>query len=93
MYGLKHFPREWNHKIDAYFLIQKFERNYANHNVYFKRVIKINYVIIILHVDDPMLAYNDLIFLKNTKDYLLKKFEMVDLSEIQYCLRIQKKCV
>jgi DNA phosphorothioation-dependent restriction protein DptG len=41
-----------------------------------------------LYVDDLILASNDLTFLKETKDYFLKKFEMVDLNEIQYCLRI-----
>jgi hypothetical protein len=39
-------------------------------------------VIIILYVDDVILAFNDLILLKETKDNLLKKFEMVNLGEI-----------
>jgi hypothetical protein len=93
LYGLKHSPDEWNHSIDAYFLNQKFEKNYASHSGYFKRVKKNFYVIIILYVDDLILASNDLTFLKETKDYFSKKFEMVDLNEIQYCLRIQINCV
>jgi hypothetical protein len=32
LYGLKQFPHEWNRKINAYFLSQKFERSYVNHN-------------------------------------------------------------
>ncbi len=43
---------------------------------------------IILYVDDLILASNDLTLLKETKDNLSKKFKMLDLSEIQYCLGI-----
>jgi hypothetical protein len=38
----------------------------------------------ILYVDDLILAFNDLILLKETKDSLLNFFEMVDLGDIQY---------
>ncbi len=37
LYGLKHSACVWNHKIDAYFLFAKFENNYVDHIVYFKR--------------------------------------------------------
>jgi hypothetical protein len=47
-----------------------------------------SYVIIILYVDDLILASNDLILLKETKDNLSKKFEMVNLGEIKCCLGI-----
>jgi hypothetical protein len=39
-------------------------------------------VIIILHVDDLIVTFNDLALLKNTKENILKNFEMVDLNEI-----------
>jgi hypothetical protein len=35
-----------------------------------------------------ILAFNDLTLLKKTKNNLLKKIEIVDLTEIQHCLRI-----
>jgi hypothetical protein len=50
---------------------------------YFKKVQKNSHVIIILDVYDLILAFNDLTLLKEKKDNLLKKFEMVDLCEIQ----------
>jgi hypothetical protein len=46
-------------------------------------------VIIILDVDDLILAFDDLTLLKKKKDNLLKKFEMVDLGEIQYFLGLK----
>jgi hypothetical protein len=86
--GLKQVSHELMDKINAYFLSQEFEKNYVDHNVYFKRVQKNFFVIIILYVDDMILAFNDLSLLKETKDNLSKKFEMVDLNKIQYCLGI-----
>jgi len=56
LYGLKQFPYEWNHKINAYFLSQKFERSFVDHNIYFKKTQKKLYVIIALHVDDLILT-------------------------------------
>jgi hypothetical protein len=50
-------------------------------------------VIITLYVDDLILPSIDLILLKGTKDNLLKKIEMVDLGDVQYCLGIQINCV
>ncbi len=52
-----------------------------------KRVM-VTILTIILYVDDLILASNDLTLLKETKDNLSKKFKMLDLSEIQYCLGI-----
>ncbi len=50
--------------------------------------IMVTILIITLYVDDLNLAFNDLTLLKETKDNLSKKIEMVDLSEIQYYSRI-----
>jgi ATP-binding cassette subfamily B (MDR/TAP) protein 1 len=37
LYGLEEYFHEWNHKINAYFLSQTFERSFVDHNVYFRR--------------------------------------------------------
>jgi ATP-binding cassette subfamily B (MDR/TAP) protein 1 len=64
LYGLKQSPREWNHKINAYFLSQEFEKSYGDHNVYLKIIQKNFYVIINFSVVDLILAFNDLLLLK-----------------------------
>jgi hypothetical protein len=82
LYGLKQSPCEWNYNSHACFLLQKFEKSFIDHNVYFKRIFLNAYVIITLYVDDLILASNDLILLKEIKDSLSKKFKMVHLNEI-----------
>jgi ATP-binding cassette subfamily B (MDR/TAP) protein 1 len=76
-----------------FFLSQEFKRSYVDHIIYFKRVQENSYVIIALYVDDLILAFNDLILLKETMDNFLKKFGMVNLGENRYCLGIQINCV
>jgi len=88
LYSLKHYPHGWNHKI-MHIFSQEFEGIFVDHIVYFKRVQKNSHVIIILDVDDLILAFNDLTLLKKKKDNLLKKFEIVDLGEIQYFLGLK----
>jgi hypothetical protein len=80
LYGLKQFSHEWNDKINAYFLFKKFERSYVDHNVYFKRILKNSFVIIIFVCWLMILAFNDLTLLKETKDILSKKFQMADFK-------------
>jgi len=76
-----------------FFLFQEFKGSYVDHTIYFKRVQENSYVIIALYVDDLILAFNDLILLKETTDNFLKKFETVNLGENQYYLGIQINCV
>ena len=37
LYGLKHAPREWYSKMDAFLLLQNFQRCKSDTNVYIKR--------------------------------------------------------
>jgi hypothetical protein len=69
-------------KIDAYFLFKGFENNYVNHNSYFKRAHGNYIVFITFGVINFILAFNDLILLKETKGNILKKFKVVDLNDI-----------
>jgi hypothetical protein len=85
--GLKHSPRAWNHKIDAYFLFAKFEIITLT-TLYISKGLRNSFVIIILYVD-IILAFSDFTLLKGTKNNLFKKFEITDPCEIQCFLGIQ----
>jgi hypothetical protein len=60
--------------------------------LYISKGLRNSFVIIILYVD-IILVSNDFILLKETKNNLFKKFEIVDLGEIQCFLGIQVNCV
>lgn len=49
--GLEQPLHVWNHKVDAYFLFEKFERSSTNHSLYFNRVERNSFMILILYVD------------------------------------------
>lgn len=47
------------------------------------------YILLVLYVDDILLANNDIGLLHDTKRFLSKKFEMKDLSDASFVLGIQ----
>jgi hypothetical protein len=68
---------------------KEFEFFFVNHNISFRKAQGNLFVIITLYVNGLILASNDLILLKEFEFSFLKKFEMVNLCEIQYFLEIQ----
>jgi hypothetical protein len=90
LYGLKQSLHVWNRNIDACLLFEEFEKNYVDYYTYFKRANGNSFVMIILYFDDLIVAFNDLTLLGKN---LLKKFEMVNLCEIQYLLGVQENDV
>ena len=64
-----------------------FKENQVDECVYMKIEGK-DFIFLILYVDDILLATTSLMLLKNTKDFLLKNFDMKDLGEARYVLGI-----
>ncbi len=48
-------------------------------------------MILVLYVDDVIIVHNSLLLLQETKQYLSKEFEMVDMGPLQYFLGIKFK--
>lgn len=87
LYGLKQSGREWYKRLDEFVTRQGGCRNEADPCVYVfgkneKRVI------MIIYVDDLILASKDLKELNTVKKKLKSKFEIVDLGEITDILGI-----
>ena len=79
LYGLKHAPREWYSKMDAFLLSQKFQRCRSNPNVYLQQ----NYghiIIIVLYVDDLLITGSTIASISAIKTALHNAFEMSDLG-------------
>ena len=55
LYRLKHAPREWCSKMDAFLLSQNFQRCKSDMNVYIQKYDG-NFLIIVLYVDDLLIT-------------------------------------
>ena len=56
LYGLKQAPREWYHKFHQFMLSQGYKRSETDHCLYTKQAKDGSLVILILYVDDMLLA-------------------------------------
>ena len=65
-----------------------FEVNVVDDYVYHK-LNKSKYILLVLYVDDILLACSDIGFLQKTKRFLVKFFETKDLGEDFFLLRIK----
>src|SRR5436190_18836860 len=88
IYGLKQASRQWYHKFHQVIVSFGFETNTVEDCVYHK-FSGSTYIFLVLYVDDILLASNDKELLHETKKFLSKKFEMKDLGEASFVLRIQ----
>uniref|UniRef100_A0ABD2WJW3 Reverse transcriptase Ty1/copia-type domain-containing protein n=1 Tax=Trichogramma kaykai TaxID=54128 RepID=A0ABD2WJW3_9HYME len=88
LYGLKQAGRVWNQKIDNIFKSLNLKASKAEPCLYYD--INKNYaILIILYVDDMLIAYNNEKKLNDLKEKLKSKIEVKDLGEAKYCVGIE----
>ena len=56
LYGLKQAPRQWYLKFDNFMYEQGYTRCHSNHCVYLKNQNDGSYIILLLYVDDMLVA-------------------------------------
>ncbi|KAL9252624.1 Retrovirus-related Pol polyprotein from transposon TNT 1-94-like protein [Drosera capensis] len=88
IYGLKQASRQWYHQFHNVITFFGFEPNIANHCIYHKFTGS-KHIFLVLYVDDILLASNDIGLLHETKRFLSKRFEIKDLGNASFVLRIQ----
>src|SRR5579871_6294710 len=86
LYRLKQSPRVWNQKIHQFFINNRFTQINADYNIYINKVIE---AMIRIWVDDLILIRKNVDIINNLKSRLNKAFEMKDLKDLTYFLRIQ----
>ena len=88
IYGLKQASRQWNLKFDEVIKKFGFKENDVDSCIYVK-VKGGKLIILVLYVDDILLACNDKNMLHETKNFLSSNFDMKDLGDASYVLGIE----
>ena len=96
LYGLKQSGRNWNNLLHNFLLSNDFEQSFADPCVYTKFVDNVK-IIIIIWVDDLMIATNCDKALHDVKMSLCNRFKMKDLGILSWFLGIEfifdKDCI
>ncbi|RVX04667.1 Retrovirus-related Pol polyprotein from transposon TNT 1-94 [Vitis vinifera] len=85
LYGLKQAPRQWYKKFDDFMHRIGFKRCEADHCCYVKSFDN-SYIILLLYVDDMLIAGSDIEKINNLKKQLSKQFAMKDLGAAKQIL-------
>jgi hypothetical protein len=88
LYDLKQAPRQWYLKFDKFMLKIGYIRCHADHCCYFKRFDNA-YVILLLYVDDMLIAGSDIGEIENLKVQMAKEFSMKDLGAAKQILGLK----
>ena len=86
LYGLKQAPRQWYLKFDKFMTEQGYDRCHSNHCVYFKRLDNERYIILLLYVDDMLVAGSNMKDINVLKRKLANSFAMKDLGAAKQIL-------
>ena len=81
LYGLKQAPREWYHKFHSFMLSQGYKRSDTDHCLYTKQAKDVSLLILILYVDDMLIAGKNIHEVDALKSKLNATFDMKDLGE------------
>lgn len=80
LYGLKQAPRQWYLKFDKFMSEQCYTRCHSDHCVYLKKKIDGSYIILLLYVDDMLVAGSNMQEINVLKRKLANSFAMKDLG-------------
>lgn len=88
IYGLKQSGRKWYQRLDASLLKMGFTKSAADQNLYILRHGH-SYLLLLMYVDDILLASNSVELLTKVKSQLNNEFEMSDMGQPAYMLGVQ----
>ncbi|KAK2378762.1 putative mitochondrial protein [Trifolium repens] len=88
LYGLKQAPRQWYKKFESFMHKEGFQKCNVDHCCFFKRYNS-SYIILLLYVDDMLVAGSDMDEIRNLKKQLSKEFDMKDLGPAKKILGMQ----
>ncbi|KAE8703963.1 hypothetical protein F3Y22_tig00110462pilonHSYRG00425 [Hibiscus syriacus] len=89
LYGLKQVPRCWYKRFDSFIMCLGYNRLNAYPCAYFKRSGDNDFVILLLYVDDMLVAGPNKDHIEELKAQLAREFEMKDLGSANKILGMQ----
>lgn len=88
LYGLKQAPRQWFAKLSHALLSHNFVQSKNDYSLFTKRTID-SIIIILIYVDDLLIAGSNPIDIQSTKSFLDSQFHMKDLGPVRYFLGLE----
>ena len=85
LYGLKQAPRQWYLKFDSFMQRNGYTRCEMDHGCYLKK-FRSSYIILLLYVDDILIAGLEMQEINRLKKQLSQEFEMKDLGAARQIL-------
>ncbi|GJS70301.1 retrovirus-related pol polyprotein from transposon TNT 1-94 [Tanacetum coccineum] len=89
LYGLNQAPRCWYKRFDSFIRSLRYNRLHADPCAYFKRFGNNDFIILLLYVDDMLVAGPNKDRINKLKAQLAREFEMKDLGPANKILRMQ----
>jgi hypothetical protein len=86
LYGLRQSPRQWCTKFDSFMVSQNYTRSEYDHCVYFKKLNNGIFMILVLYVDDMLLASKIIIEINRLKAQMARTLDMKDLGATRQIL-------
>ena len=89
LYGLKQSPKAWFIKFSTTMRILGYQQEQANHTMFIKQTKNGRKSILVVYVDDMILANDDVTGIQQLKECLQAKFKVKDLRTIKYFLGME----
>lgn len=88
LYGLKQASRQWYAKLSSALLEEGFTQSHADPTLFIKAHNNV-FLVVLIYVDDILIACNNDSAVATFKTYLSSKFQLKDLGPLKYFLGIE----
>jgi len=88
LYGLKQASRKWYEKLTSLLLANQYTQSQSDHSLFIKNT-NTSFTILLVYVDDVIIAGNSMLEFHNIKFILHSTFKIKDLGQLKYFLGLE----